>query len=104
MGKYEVCAALSEGDMVGKEGDVSGNRSMLTEGRQARWKGTSLAGAEGLPSEVRPDEADGQMGGFRVQTKEFRASVSPGADVLPFITSLTRVSPWDFGRMDQKGL
>lgn len=79
-----MCAAWREGDMVGKEGDVSGNRSMWrsmsTEGRQARWKGTSLAGAEGLPPEVRRDEADGQMGGFRVQVKEFRALVSPGAE------------------------
>lgn len=53
---------------------------------------------------MRRDEADGQMGGLRVQAKEFRASVSPGADVLPFITSVTQVSPWDLGMMDQKGL
>lgn len=73
MEKDEVCATLREGGMVGKEEDVSGNRnmwrSMLMEGRQGRWKGTSLAGAEGLPPGVRCDEADGQMGGFRVQLR-----------------------------------
>lgn len=50
-----MCAALREGDMVGKEEDVSRNRnmwrSMLIEGRQGRWERTSLAGAEGLPPE-----------------------------------------------------
>lgn len=46
-----MCAALREGDMVGKEGDVSGNRSMwrgmLTEGRQARMERNYLCWGRG---------------------------------------------------------